>query len=333
MSVFIQYVKHKKIRIFAFLVCLFVPSIVLYLSGIDLNLLILAALLCIFLYTLFFTLEYKQYKKEKQQVDKVIRNLDLHYLSQELLSEPSAIEAKDYYTLIKLANKDMCDQIALCKSKQREYKELIEEWVHEIKTPLTSLELLYDKHFCPDAEIELEKCKSILDCCLNYIRMDTLEKDYHVESVNISNLLHELIIDNKTSIRAKDLHIDMQIDSTYTLLSDRKWLHFILSQILNNAIKYSNEQGSLTFSIKNEASFVWLGIADTGCGIHSEDLPRIFEKGFTGSTLRRNSASGIGLYLVKNCLDKLNLKSRVHSEPDKGTLFEIGFPVDNISIL
>lgn len=330
---FRQYVKNKYRWLLMFTLCLLVSGTVLYLSGTEMNRLILTAILIIVMYTCFFLSEYNRFRGERLYIDKIEQELDKHFLSHELLKEPDAIEAKGYYELMKLADRDMCNELAANGEQLREYRELIEEWVHEMKTPLTSLELLHSSELYSDTGYELERLKNILEQCLNYIRLDTLEKDYHVETFRICDMLHELIMEERVAIREKGLRILMEITEESSMVSDMKWVRFIFKQLLNNAIKYSKDKGTLTFMNRNEKDMLWIGLKDEGCGIAAEDLPRIYEKGFTGGSDKRNTASGIGLYLVMKCVERMNLKVKVASTLGAGSLFEVGFPIDNISIL
>lgn len=328
-----QYIKNKSSNLLIIQLGLLISGMVLLLSGTDYNRVILALLVSEFIYGFFGFYKYNQYLREQRQIELVKRELDKHYLSHELLKKPMNIEAVGYYDLMLLADRDMCNEIARSNQQMKEYREFIEEWIHEMKTPLTSLELLYGEGQDKDADYEMERLKNTLDKCLNFIRMDTLEKDYHVESVLICDILHELIMEEKTAIRGKGLVPVVEIREDSRVLCDAKWIKFVMKQLLNNAVKYSYQEGEITFFERYENDVVWIGIKDEGCGIEAADLPRIFERGFTGSSTKRDSASGIGLYLVKTCVDKMNLEIRVISQTEdehvnsgkRGSIFEISF--------
>ena len=156
----------------------------------------------------------------------------------------------------------MCNELAVNREHLREYREFIEEWVHELKTPLTSLELLHSTETCSDDGYELERMKYILDQCLNYIRLDTLEKDYHIEIFLICDMLHELIMEERVAMKAKQLRILIERGEEESVISDMKWVRFIFKQILNNSIKYSRNKGTLTFMTRKEADILWVGLKD-----------------------------------------------------------------------
>lgn len=330
MLIFREYVKNKSKHLMMVLLCLLAPGVVLFLSGTSLARLILVDLLVVVIYGCFFYWEYLKYKRVRIHIEKIENELGHCYLSHELIKPPEQIEAREYYELLKLANRDMCNVLAENNQQMREYRELIEEWIHEMKTPLTSLSLLCGSEIMGgDAGYELERLKFILDKVLNYIRMDTLEKDYHVENFKICDLLHSLIMEERIAIREKKLCIDVKIKEECNVVSDIKWVRFIFKQLLNNAVKYSNRQGRLTFLQRYDNGILWIGLKDEGSGIAEEDRKRLFEKGFTGGSNQRDTASGIGLYLVKKCADKMNLQLNVVSVQGQGSLFEVGFPVSN----
>lgn len=326
MSIFSEYIRSKVGQFLMVIICLFSSGTVLFLSGTHIQNILLVDIMILVLYGIYFRCQYLRYKKEYQAVQKISMELDTRYLAHELLKKPEEIEGKMYFDLLKLANHDMCNRVAENKWKLDESKELIEEWIHELKTPLTSLELMKNSSDKSDISYEVERMKYTLDQCLNYIRMDTLEKDYHVENICLCDFLHELIMEERNAIREKGLAVEIQILQNQEVTSDRKWIGFIFKQLINNAIKYNSREGSILFTYRKEKGLIYIGVKDTGCGIAPEDLARIWEKGFTGHGINRDAASGIGLYLVKKCADRMNLKLLVNSVLEEGSVFEVGFP-------
>lgn len=207
-------------------------------------------------------------------------------------------------------------------------------WIHEMKTPLTAQRLMIDA--LPPSkkkqELDLEwiRMNFLLDQTLHTLRMQTLEKDLILQQL----LLRELCIKEIRSLQSwfleKDLEIDMD-DVTHEVHSDAKWLQFILRQILSNAIKYSPNGCSIEIMSKQTADQrVYLEIRDHGVGISKEDLPRLYQRGFTGSFGRKQSAStGMGLYLSKNIADRLKINIQVTSELNEGTTVKLFFPIPN----
>lgn len=207
-------------------------------------------------------------------------------------------------------------------------------WIHEIKTPLTAQRLMIDT--MPPSpkkrQLELEwlRIHLLLDQTLHTLRMSSLEQDLILQQVN----LKEVVIDEIKALQSWFIAHDMEveIENLQTdVFSDRKWLQIIIRQLLSNAIKYSQKGQKIRIQqgiARNGHTF--LEIRDYGQGIAAQDIPRIFQRGFTGTIGRKQSAStGMGLYLVKNIADKLNMHIQVDSTLNEGTTIRLFFPLPN----
>ncbi|RVU54377.1 sensor histidine kinase [Anaerosphaera multitolerans] len=303
-------------------------SVLMVLSGAKLEMFLLTIILYFVFDFIYFGLKFLSFKKEREQLKNLVSNIEHHYYIHELVKRPKSEEGAMYFDLMKLSSQDMVREIRYNNEKLKESREFIEEWIHEMKTPITSLKIMGEsvadkKGFYE----ELKRLEDILNLSLNYIRLDTLEKDYHVESVNIFDSIHEIIIAEKQWIREKGITLEINVNSKTFIKTDGKWLSFILNQIIINSIKYSKNGGSIKIDEEIEDFNYILYIEDRGVGIPKSDLPRIFEKGFTGSGVQRKSASGLGLYLAKRCADKMNVKIDVQSKESEYTSFRLSFPV------
>lgn len=262
-----------------------------------------------------------------------LEKLDKKYLLFEMLDEPSFYEAEIFCEAIKVTNKAMNDEIAKYRLASQEYREYIETWVHEVKTPISSSKLIIENNrnsVTLNINEELYKIENYVDQALFYSRSNTVEKDYLIKQTTLKELVNsalkkhaKLFIESRISVEASELD--------KTVFTDVKWTDFILGQILINAVKYRSAEPKIRiYSIKNENS-VTLMISDNGIGISEADLGRVFEKGFTGTNGRASSKStGIGLYLCKKLCDKLNLGLNLVSETGKGTTLSIVFPKSNM---
>lgn len=304
-----------------------VVSIFLLLAGTKLVAVFLMTILYLLCDFLYFIVKYKNYVAEKKKADKIIENLDRHYYIHELIKRPKNGENAIYYDLMKLSNQDMVREIREKSNKLQEFRELIEEYIHEMKTPLTSIELISESfQNKTDLKIEVSRLEDILALCLTVIRMESLEKDYHLDNINISNLIHEIILEEKQQVRQKNIVLNISISPNSIVKSDEKWVAFILKQIIVNAIKYVEIDGKIEIFEEVKNFNYLLHIRDNGIGIPESDLPRVFERGFTGSKVQRQSASGLGLYLSKTCADKMNIKIDIESEYKKYTQVTLAFP-------
>lgn len=249
----------------------------------------------------------------KKYLDKLLRmteQLSERYLIADLMKEPERADDQVFYRILKLSEKSMLENIDAVYQERKDYRDYIEQWVHEIKTPITAMKLLCENHpssFSRDILIELEKINSFTAQTLYYARSEHTEKDCSIREVSLADIVHGAIADNKYLLRQNGVSIEME-GVAGTVYTDDKWVRFILNQLIGNSVKYRTEKPLLHFSAKRQGEQVRLIIADNGIGIAEADLPRIFEKGFTGQNGRSiHSSTGIGLYLCKQLCDKLGI--------------------------
>ncbi|WP_330657313.1 sensor histidine kinase [Anaerocolumna aminovalerica] len=221
-----------------------------------------------------------------------------------------------------------------------DYEYYIENWVHEIKKPLSLMTLLLDNRkdeISPRVHTRMlyarDHIKQDVEQILYFSRLGAVHKDYYWEPLSINNICKEAVTDNSTLLDEAGFQIEYS-DEDYFVVSDQKGLMFILGQIISNSVKYSDEKTTplLRFEVKEntDTQQIILSINDNGLGIPPSDLPFIFDKGFTGDTGSYLSRStGMGLYLVQKMADDLNIRVHVQSHNlgyDKGTAFSLIFP-------
>lgn len=256
----------------------------------------------------------KAYMSRKKQMDKLmdlVYKLEERYLISEVMEKPQRADDQIYYQVLKLSGKSMLEQIETVKRERMEYKEYIEQWVHEIKTPITAMKLICENHrsaFTNELLVELEKTNRYTEQALYYARSEHTEKDYLIREIRLFDVVHQAIAENKYLLRQYNIRIDLA-ETEDSVYSDEKWLCFILNQMIVNAVKYRSELPVISFYTESAENEITLCIADNGLGISRSDLPRIYEKGFTGENGRNASqnATGIGLYLCKKLCDRLDI--------------------------
>ncbi|MER2127468.1 sensor histidine kinase [Solibacillus sp.] len=206
-------------------------------------------------------------------------------------------------------------------------------WVHEMKSPMTAMQLLTEQIDNVDVKERLEaewlRVYLLLDQQLHATRLITIEQDNRMETVQLKEVLVQEIkalrswcFDKKIAVEINDVELDV--------ITDHKWLGFIVRQVLSNAVKYSNVGGEILLYVTFEAEQVVLSIQDNGIGIKKEDLPRVFRKSYTGTIGRETStATGMGLYLAKQVAESLNIKLMIESTEAVGTTVKIRFPKVN----
>ena len=243
-----------------------------------------------------------------------------------------------------IARNESESSAAIRQSQMRDYYSM---WVHQIKTPISAMKLLLEAEreelgqlICDDEqsqcllsdnmdsfEDELFRIEEYVSMALQYQRVSSTENDFVLEKVSVDGVIRDTIKKYaKIMIRR---HIGMNYSGTVQeVYTDGKWLAFILEQLLSNAIKYT-PQGFVKIETAKKANLFFITIKDTGIGIKAEDLPRVFEKGYTGYNGHADKkATGIGLYLCRQMADKLGHTIRIESEIGKGTKVWIGFDLD-----
>ena len=275
------------------------------------------------------------YLSRKKQLDKLLEmagQLKERYLIPEVMQKPDRAEEQVFYQLLKMSEKSMLERIGEVERERGEYRAYIEQWVHEVKTPITALKLLCENNRSPfsrDVLAELENINRYTEQALYYARSEHTEKDYSIREMNLADVVHGAIADNKYLLRQCDMAITVD-DLEPVVYADDKWVRFILNQIISNAVKYRPPQHpALRIFTERSGDQVLLSIADNGSGIPESDLPRIFEKGFTGQNGRTiHSSTGIGLYLCKRLCDKLGI-GLAASSSDKGTTITLSFHIND----
>ena len=204
-------------------------------------------------------------------------------------------------------------------------------WAHQIKTPIAALTVLLQEED-PDiaaSRQELLKIEGYVEMALGYTRYENMGNDLVLESQPLDQLVKNVVKKYSTMFIYK--HLSVQLDHLeYHVLTDEKWFSFVLEQLLSNALKYTT-QGGIHIYGEEDSDGLHVIVQDTGIGIREEDLPRVFEKGFTGYNGRVDQkASGLGLYLCKGICTKLGHRLTIESELEKGTRVMIGLQQDRL---
>lgn len=315
-----QYLREHLNIIFMHLIfiCLFI--IIFYLYHLPLAAVLYPTFLCLlisFLYAIHSI--YRAYQKHNKLT--VLQSLHVNTIQNALIENPK-IEEDDYQQIILR----LCQEIQLFENKARNSKKEVLDyftiWVHQIKTPIASMYLHLeneDSALSRKLKSDLLHIEQYVEMVLTYLKLDSDETDYVFNTVSLDQILKENIRKLRGDFISKKLNL-IYIPIHQTIISDEKWLSFVIEQILSNALKYT-KQGSVTISLDKSKS---LRITDTGIGIASEDLPRIFERGYTGYNGRTDKrASGLGLYLCKQICEQLGHKISVISELEIGTTVQI----------
>lgn len=285
-----------------------------------------------------FAFDYFRRKMFYDEMLALLSQMEEKYLIVEMIEKPGFPDGDVILDILYETNKSMKERINRMEISVTEFKEYLEMWIHEVKVPLSSLDLMnYNESTdLKGQKKQIDKLKQYVEQILFYARADAPEKDYLMKRCNLNKLVNnvvkeqkDLILGNKISIVKDGLDIDV--------ISDSKWLEFMLGQIVNNAIKYlivkmeedKDAKGSISFGVKRTEEMVILSIRDNGIGINERDLRRVFDKSFTGENGRKTTAStGMGLYICKKLCDKLGHVIEVESNEGEFTEVKISFGKD-----
>lgn len=306
--------QHRKTIFFYFLFSI-IFFVIFWLYGLPLDAVGYAFLICTFIGSIGALIDFWHFfKQHKTLVDLQKRVM----LSIDELPEATNQSEEDYQKLIKVIHQDKIDLIT---QKDHDYEEMMEYytlWAHQIKTPIAAMRLLLSDKEESECEEELFKIEQYVEMVLTYLKVDHQGNDFQFEFVDIDSCIKQCIRKYAKLFIRKKLQLNYEARSLQ-VLTDEKWLCFVIEQLLSNAIKYT-PSGYVNIEVKDEM----LIIEDSGIGIQKEDLPRVFEKGFTGYNGRKDKkSSGIGLYLVKQVCNRLGHKISIESELGKYTRFMI----------
>lgn len=321
MGIIKSYIK-KNLKIYLLLIVfIFIFVLIFYLYNLPFEALFYSGLLCFVAALIVSIIDFNNYRKSY---------IDLKYLesnilnSKEDLPKSLDIRVKYYQKIIERLHNEVEKLKIEDNKKMEDLVDYYSMWIHQIKTPIAAINFLLDNEEIDVKAFrqELFKIERYVEMVLTYIRLGSGTSDYVITSINLDEVVRENIKKYATLFINKKIKLNYVSHETY-VISDKKWLGFAFEQLLSNAIKYTKSGGEISINI-SESKLI---IEDNGIGIYEEDLPRIFEQSFTGLNGRyEKKSSGLGLYLCKKTLDKLQHKIEITSEINKGTKVIVSFP-------
>lgn len=271
------------------------------------------------------------YLRRQRFYNKLVNDLNAlekKYLISEMIENDDFLEAGLLSDILKTSNKSMCDNVAFYKHENAAFREFIELWVHEVKLPVSSLALmLHNSGSDNKASEQLRRIDSCIDTVLYYTRCDNAEKDFMIKENSLKALVRNSVVKCREDIQLNDISLDVDIPDV-TVMTDGKWIEFILVQLISNSIKYkSGERDSIIrISADEDDDRITLRFYDNGIGIQESDLPYVFYRSFTGENGRiRSKSTGMGLYIVKNLCEKLGHSVSAASKQGEFTEIDIIF--------
>lgn len=331
-----RYLYDRRIPLFFYIFTIFIFMAILILNHLNyFSELFYAAVISGFLYLLYGVWDFFHYVKRCRQLLSVLENPEEIYGR---LSETGDLYSELYTEIIQEMDERRRSLISRQTEQDRERKDYYGMWVHQIKTPIQAARLLLEREEMKNLEVtkgleeEIFKTEQYVEMVLQYLRCQSMSDDMVLKEYDLAAIVKKAVkkyalffIHNGLSINLGDIEA--------AVITDEKWLGFVIEQLLSNAVKYT-KQGGISIYLDNSCREyqeqeidTCLVIEDSGIGIREEDLPRIFEKGFTGFNGRMDKKStGIGLYLCREILNKLAVPVRVASKTGEGTKVYLYFP-------
>lgn len=325
-----SYIKYRVRAIVKSLISLGIFYILFLLYSLPLEAFYYASLLVFSFLNLTGTIGFLIFYIKYNRLAKFKENISVNHIS---FSQSNNIVEKEYQEIIK---KVLNDNLNIMIKKDEAYNNMLDYytiWAHQIKTPIAAMRLLLQTESSDTSTDLLEqlfKIEQYVEMVLQYLRMENMSSDLLIRKYSLDHIVKQavkkyskLFIRKKIKLNYEDLNCDV--------LTDEKWLEFVIEQLLSNALKYTST-GEISIYMDPELEET-LVIEDTGIGIEAENLPRIFEKGFTGFNGRLDKKStGIGLFLCKQILNKLSHEITIMSEIDRGTKIKVNLQSVKINV-
>ena len=319
MKLFLQYLRQRR-RIFivgAVFCVIFAVSFLLY--HLPIGAVIYPTLLCAALGILIMVFDFLRVKREHEALSSIRSMTDVIAGS---LPKSDGIKDEDYQQILRLLSEEQNNYRTQTNQKYADMIDYYTVWAHQIKTPIASMRLHLqneDSALARTLSSDLHRIEQYVEMVLTFLRLNSESTDYVIKEYDLDKIVKQAVRKFSSDFIGRKLSLVYEPLNT-TVITDEKWLSFVIEQVLSNALKYT-PAGSITITLENEKT---LRIRDTGIGIAPEDLPRIFENGYTGYNGRTDKkASGIGLYLCKRICINLGHTITARSIVDVGTIIDI----------
>ena len=340
---FREFVSDRLLRIMLQLLCVGLAALFLWTTGTQPGIL---AILILVLLLVFLAVQLSDFFRQRarlRELETILDGLDRKYLFAECVPPPGGLYERKLFELTRRAGRAMTGAVSDARAGQKEYREYVEQWVHEIKAPITAARLI-----CQELEGaarrkltgELARIEAHVERALFYARAESPERDCLLRRTELEEIVTQAVGDHRTLLIQNGVRVETAgLDCS--VWTDGKWAAFILGQLLQNAARYRGQEPVITISARPLGKQVRLTVADNGMGIPAHELPRVFDRGFTGTNGRvrgdrgpASGSTGMGLYLCKKLAGFLELGLEIASEEGKGTAVTLTFPArENLSKL
>ncbi len=316
-------------RIALWLVCAGVAALFLWATGTQPGVLVILSLALLLVFAAAGLSDFLRQRARLQELEDILEGLDQKYLFTECVPPPKNLYERRLFDLTRRAGRAMTGAVSDARASQREYREYVERWVHEIKAPITAARLICRELDGPAHRRltgELARIEEHVERALFYARAESPEQDCLLRQIDLGKVAAQAVENHRSLLIQSGIRVEMD-GLDHAVYTDEKWAVFILGQLLQNAARYRGEAPVITISAAPLGKQVRLTVSDNGIGIPAHELPRVFDRGFTGSNGRsRGGSTGMGLYLCGKLSRFLDLGLEIASEEGKRTTVTLTFP-------
>ena len=324
-----EFLSDRLKRIALQVICAGLAALFLFATGTQPGVLVILLIVFLLVFLTVNMFDFFQQRTRLLELKSILDGLDRKYLFTECAPQPTGLFERRLFDLTRLAGRDMIGAVSDAQASQREYREYVERWVHEIKAPLTAARLIcreLDGDTRRKLTAELSQIEAHVERALFYARAENPEQDCLFRQIELEKIAAQAIENHRSLLIQNGIRVEME-NMNCAVYTDEKWAVFILGQLLQNAARYRGPEPVITLSAKPLGRQTQLIVHDNGIGIPAHELPRVFERGFTGSNGRiRGGSTGIGLYLCRKLAVFLELELRMDSQEGAGTTVTLTFP-------
>lgn len=325
-----EYIKDKSFHLSMFVLMIGIIFLFMLVFQISQTYIIFLISIIVFFSIIIFIYDYLRQVSFYQYYLQQLEQLDQKYLICEMIKKPRFLHGKILYQSLYDINKSMNERINDLSFQVDDFKDYIEMWIHEVKIPLSHLILIMHNHKSEMSPQVLEQVRILenqVNLVLYYVRCENAQNDYLIKSSSLLKIVNHVIVKNKDYFIYHKLKLSLK-DLNYDVYTDSKWLEFIVNQIINNSFQYSGHKDDSLIEISacQKDHHIILSIYDNGIGISSSDLPRVFEKSFTGDNGRfQKKSTGMGLYICYQLCQRLGHQLIIESKQNEYTKVSIVF--------
>lgn len=321
---FFRYLKDKWVAIFLMVLVLIINGMLMVFLEIAPLVIFITEMLFISAYGVGLIMEYIPKWRYYSELEDMLNQIEEKTYLTELVEKPHFYEGKIVHKIIKTEEKYWNDKITDWQAEIMEYYDYVQMWVHEVKTPIAVSKLMIENHkneITLSLEEEIDKIEFYVEQMLYYAKCTSVEKDYKIEKINLRQVIATVLKKQSKMIIGKSVWPKF-INLDYEVLSDEKWLGFVIGQVVSNSVKYraKENKSEILFSAQKEKKHVRFSIRDNGIGIALSDMSNVFEKGYTGKNGRVfKKSTGMGLYLCNQLCMKMGIQIEIDSKEGEWT--------------